>query len=367
MKYFTIFILSMMLFTTIFAQKITFSVNEIGEGSCYVIFDLTNNQVTATKSNGKTLFSHHIGQKKYDQILDVIGFSFSDNTAPVMKYNEHSDLVIISNKNYNIKYQKNNTPFLFKAQNNSSFSSSFLNLLSTIDGYKSNRTFTVNGVSFKMIYVQGGTFTMGATPEQGGDAESDERPAHGVTLSSYYIGETEVTQELWQAVMGSNPSYYKENNKPVECVSFNDCVDFISKLNAKTGQNFRLPTEAEWEYGARGGNKSKGYKYSGSDNLDNVAWFDGNGKTQTHDVATKKANELGIYDMSGNVWEWCSDSYGKFSSDSQTNQHKSDSDSYRRISRGGSWYNINRYCRVANRYSIVPTYRSYNQGLRLAL
>ena len=173
-----------------------------------------------------------------------------------------------------------------------------------------NKVFTVNGVSFKMIAVKGGTFTMGATSEQTG-AESDESPTHSVTLSDYYIGETEVTQELWSAVMGSNPSEFPGNmQRPVEMVSWNDSQTFISRLNELTGETFRLPTEAQWEYAARGGNKAQGRLYSGSDAIDDVAWYYDNSGGMTHPVKTKAPNELGIYDMTGNVYEWCSDWYG---------------------------------------------------------
>ena len=228
-----------------------------------------------------------------------------------------------------------------------------------------DRIFTVGSVTFKMIRVDGGTFTMGATSEQGNDAYDDEKSAHQVTLSSYYIGETEVTQALWQAVMGSNPSYFSGSNKPVESVSWNDCQDFIRRLNALTGENFRLPTEAEWEFAARGGNKSWGYKYAGSNNIDNVAWYYNNSNAKgenssdygTHNVATKSPNELGLYDMSGNVWEWCQDWYGSYSSGSQTNF---------RVSRGGSWFNSARDCRVSNRDDRIPDHRD-GLGLRLAL
>ena len=154
-----------------------------------------------------------------------------------------------------------------------------------------------------MVEVRGGTFTMGATSEQEVDAFGDEKPAHEVTLSDYYIGKTEVTQALWKAVMGNNPSYFEGENLPVECISWHDCKTFISKLNALTGKNFRMPTEAEWEYAARGGSKSRGYKYSGSNTLDDVAWYSGNSDSETHEVGTKSPNELGLYDMSGNVSE----------------------------------------------------------------
>ena len=246
-----------------------------------------------------------------------------------------------------------------------------------------DRSFTVGGVTFKMIAVEGGTFTMGATSEQGSDAVSDEKPTHSVTLSSYSIGETEVTQALWQAVMGQNPTsdgsqwsstYGLGGNYPAYYVSWNDCQDFIRRLNALTGENFRLPTEAEWEYAARGGNKSRGYKYAGSNTLGNVAWYWDNIPSQssgsagygTQVVATKSPNELGLYDMSGNVWEWCQDWYGSYSSGSQTNPTGPGSGDYR-VYRGGSWYSLARDCRVSHRYSDAPSYRYSNIGLRLAL
>ena len=230
-----------------------------------------------------------------------------------------------------------------------------------------NQTITVNGVSFKMIAVKGGTFQMGATSEQGSDANSDEKPVHNVTLSDYYIGETEVTQELWEAVMGTNPSYHSGYpQRPVEQVSWNDCQEFIKKLNQLTGRNFRLPTEAEWEYAARGGKKSLDYKYSGSDIVGVIACYNSNSGLQTHDVKTKQANELGIYDMSGNVWEWCQDWYGSYSSGSQTNPTGPSSGSYR-VFRGGSWYNDTEYCRVSYRYNDYPGSRFNDLGYRLCL
>ena len=245
---------------------------------------------------------------------------------------------------------------------------SFVTLLGDEDeNLGTNQTFNVNGVSFTMIAVEGGTFQMGATSEQGSDAGSDESPVHSVTLSSYYIGETEVTQELWEAVMGSNPSYFSGYpQRPVESVSWNDCQEFITKLNNLTGKNFRLPTEAEWEYAARGGNKSNGYKYSGSNTIDDVAWYTDNSSSKTHDVKTKQVNELGIYDMSGNVWEWCQDWYGSYSSGSQTNPTGPASGSGR-VRRGGSWGNYAEFCRVSNRSDYYPDYSTYDLGLRLSL
>ena len=250
----------------------------------------------------------------------------------------------------------------------------------------SEQTFNVNGVEFKMIKVEGGTFIMGATPEQGRDASSWEKPVHSVTLSDYYIGETEVTQELWQAIMGSNPSWFQgDNQRPVENVSWDDCQEFIKELNRLTGKEFRLPTEAEWEYAARGGKYSKDYdKYSGSNYADEVAWYFRNSgdkylsgewnddsiienNCKTHPVKTKKANKLGLYDMSGNVYEWCNDWYGNYQRYSQTNPTGPSKGGKRRVLRGGSWNYDDRLVRVSIRFSYTPDSRNGNCGLRLAL
>ena len=229
-------------------------------------------------------------------------------------------------------------------------------------------TFRVKGVEFKMIKVEGGTFRMGATSEQGSNI-GDGEPVHSVTLSDYYIGETEVTQELWQAVMGSNPSYFEgDNQRPVENVSWNDCQKFIKELNRLTGKNFRLPTEAEWEYAARGGKYSKDYvyKYSGSNNSDEVAWYWWNSDRTTHSVKTKEANKLGLYDMSGNVYEWCNDRYGDYQSNSQTNPTGPSEGGFR-VLRGGSWSSLDGVVRVSYRNGDTPGSRDFYSGLRLAL
>lgn len=230
------------------------------------------------------------------------------------------------------------------------------------------QTITVGDVSFNMIRVDGGTFTMGATSEQGSDAYKDEKPTHQVALSPYYIGETEVTQALWETVMGKNPSLHEGDNRPVEYVTWKDCQKFIKKLNKWTGLNFRLPTEAEWEYAARGGNKSKGYKYSGSNKIIDVAWFYNNSKGQTHDIKTKQANELGLYDMSGNVWEWCQDWYGSYDSNMQTNPIGASSGS-NFVLRGGSSSDFATSCRVSRRNNFPLDFNStsFKIGLRLAL
>ncbi len=224
------------------------------------------------------------------------------------------------------------------------------------------KTYTANGVQFQMVSVEGGTFQMG------GDMNDNEKPVHEVKLNGFSIGQTEVTQELWEAVMGTNPSNWKGLKLPMERVSWNDCQTFITKLNSLTGQQFRLPTEAEWEYAARGGNQSKGYTYSGSDNLEDVAWYTSNSGSKTHEVATKSPNELGIYDMSGNVWEWCQDWYGSdYYSSSVTNNPKGPDSGSRRVGRGGCWGDDTWSCRVAGRSNGMPTGKGSNVGFRLAL
>ena len=239
---------------------------------------------------------------------------------------------------------------------------------------ESMETFTVNGVTFVMMRVEGGTFTMGATPEQGSDASSREKPAHEVTLSSYCIGQTEVTQELWQAVMGNNPSYFVGYQHPVERVSWEDCQQFITMLNQLAERNFRLPTEAEWEFAARGGNRGMGYKYAGSNDLASVGWYSyndswgskGYGEHGTHNVATRLPNELDLFDMSGNVHEWVQDWYGGYTTGAQTDPTGPVTGS-ERVYRGGNWYFDEWFCRVSFRNSLIPSYTSYGIGLRLAL
>ena len=226
-------------------------------------------------------------------------------------------------------------------------------------------TYTVNGVSFVMVFVEGGTFVMGATDEQGADAESNEYPTHSVTLSDYCIGETEVTQALWQAVMGNNPSVYEGANLPVVNVCWNDVQDFISRLNNLTGENFMLPTEAEWEYAARGGSKSNGYKYSGSNDIGTVAWYGNNSPSHAQPVKTKAPNELGLYDMSGNVFEWCQDGYGSYSSYPQTNPTGPSADAYLRMYRGGSYVYVAKRCRVSYRQNASRTNSFRDLGFRL--
>ena len=214
-------------------------------------------------------------------------------------------------------------------------------------------TITVNGVSFDMVRVEGGTFRMGS------DDYDWEKPVHSERVNDFYIGSTEVTQDLWVAVMEENPSYFKGGNLPVEQVSWDCCQEFCKRLSDLTGRNFRLPTEAEWEYAARGGNRSRGYEYSGSNDIGTVAWYYDNSNFKTHPVASKNPNELGLYDMSGNVWEWTSDFY---SSDYRVERGGPD-----RVYRGGSWSFDAVGCRSAWRDRLRPYGGGFNHGLRLAL
>ena len=216
-------------------------------------------------------------------------------------------------------------------------------------------TFTVKGVTFNMILVKGGTFVMGATPEQGKAAKKDEKPSHKVTLSDYYIGETEVSQALYEAVMGKNPSDSVGADLPVESLDGGDCDDFAEKLSELTGRKFRLPTEAEWEYAARGGNKSKGYKYAGTNNLADADW--GDDDNLTHPVKGKTPNELGIYYMSGNVFEYCADDYAPYKKGNQTNPKVEYKGTKGQVIRGG---------RVSER-SYTSGYVFRNLGFRIVM
>jgi formylglycine-generating enzyme required for sulfatase activity len=211
-----------------------------------------------------------------------------------------------------------------------------------------------------MIFVEGGTFQMGSN-----SGEEDEKPEHSVTLSSFNIGKYEVTQAQWNSVMGNNPSHFSGcDDCPVETVSWNDVQDFIRKLNAQTGRNYRLPTEAEWEYAAKGGKKSKGFTYSGSNDLNSVAWNSDNSGDKTHVVGSKQANELGVYDMTGNVWEWCFDWYGTYSTYREIDPTGASSGE-NRVLRGGCWFSNASFCRISNRIRDDEDGRYYNCGFRL--
>jgi len=233
------------------------------------------------------------------------------------------------------------------------------------------KSFVVNGVSFNMIKVDAGTFTMGMIEGDKLGASHLETP-HEVTLTKdFYLAETECTQALWTAVMGTNPSRFKGDNKPVDKIEWDDAKAFIEKLNEITGEQFRLPTEAEWEYAAKGGNKSKGYLYAGSDSLGEVAWYAGNAVFEnnqpghgTHPVGMKKPNELGLYDMTGNVWEWCEDQFAFYTDEPQTDPLIID-DRCPSVFKGGGWDFLDDYCRSS--YHYLPANRYYDVGFRLCL
>ncbi len=217
----------------------------------------------------------------------------------------------------------------------------------------------------EMVFVQGGTFQMGCGNEQRG-CYYYEKPSHSVTVSDFSIGKYEVTQAQWQAVMDTNPSRFKGDNLPVDNVNWNDTQEFIQKLNAMTGKNYRLPTEAEWEYAARGGNKSKGYIYSGSNNVDDVAWYRDNSDS-THATGTKLSNELGIYDLTGNVWEWCFDAHTDYPDSAQINPVVVAYSNSLRMLRGGDWNGDAKYVRVTYRNWASPNYHTNEFGFRLVL
>ena len=234
-----------------------------------------------------------------------------------------------------------------------------------------DRTIMVGDVEFKMIYVKGGTFRMGATEGQGTGAYDNEYPVHIVDLDDYYIGETEVTQELWQTVMDGemNPSWYEQApTKPVQNLSRADCLVFISRLNKLTGLTFVLPTEAQWEYAARGGKYNQDKMFAGSDNIDEVGWYAFNSDSEVHEVAQKLPNELGLYDMTGNVWEWCSDYFSEdYYSQSPKENPTGPVSGERFVFRGGSIYTNERNSRVAVRNHHTNDHNYGDIGLRLVL
>ena len=378
-KIFLFFVLQMLAFT-LHAQTFTFNMDDANDESkkITVTVNTSSQNVTAT-SGGSTLFSfsyygHYIYKEKNRIGLSPVQGGTVDVNASTSNY------FIVIRDNGNILVCLNGKEYPMRSVDNFSTLSTYVQLAKALNlpphSYASNHIFTVNGVSFTMIYVQGGTFTMGATSEQGHPIDN-EKPAHSVTLSSYMIGQTEVTQALWQAVMGNNPSRFTgDNRRPVEKVSWNDCQEFLRKLNSITGEHFRLPTEAEWEFAARGGNKSKGYMYSGNNNLDSVAWYwDNSGKYLrenspnygTHIVGTMQPNELDIYDMSGNVWEWCNQYFHNYSAICITNPQENHPKDYDLIIfRGGSWKFDKWFCRVTFRNDSRMDNIKDDLGFRLA-
>lgn len=231
-------------------------------------------------------------------------------------------------------------------------------------GAQTSKAQIIQNLLNNMVRVEGGTYMMGRNMGTDKEVKEDETPAHEVTLSDYYIGKYEVTQEEWEAVMGTNPAKFKDPKRPVEQVGWQDCVDFAEKLSRLTGKKFRLPTEAEWEYAARGGKLSKDYKYAGSNDADEVAWYVSNCGGETHPVGQKKPNELGLYDMSGNVWEWVSDWHGYYRPQPQTNPTGPHISS-EKVKRGGATGDDALQCRTTQRHFSLAWYRIPDLGCRV--
>ena len=326
-----------------------------------VFVNTDNFTVAATDDKGNKIYEH----KFYDHEKNdkgYIAFAFKPGQKPNFFENNDRYFFIASNMIVNTMEGPDNE-FLYKPVNTNEFTNSFRQLDEQLAKIVYNISFKVNGVRMKMTKVKGGTFRMGSDGEQ---ARPDEVPMHFVTLNDFYIGQTEVTQELWNAVMGNNPSKYKGDKLPVEQVSWDDCQAFVTRINAITGQRFRLPTEAEWEYAARGGDKSQGFTFAGSNNPNEVAWIHDNSSHTTHQVATLKPNELGIFDMSGNVWEWCQDWSANYT-DAITTNPKGAARGTHRILRGGAFCYQPQNCRVSTRNREMPSKSFYGLGLRLAL
>ncbi len=334
-------------------------------------------------NNGVAKTTLPVGQHSY--IVACDGYESEEGTVK-LKVSAPSNLQITLTKETAVLGGAGSTIERQQTSTSHSSTQNQINSVSTLpssnnSGYSSgssytsftNKTISIpvkDGISIEMVKVEAGTFMMGATSEMG-NPDLYEKPVHQVILTNdYYMGKFEVTQLLWQAVMGGNPSRYKGDNLPVVNVSWNDCQEFISKLNRITGRNFRLPTEAEWEYAARGGKKSWGYQYSGSNNLSDVAWYggiNGNSGSKPHPVGTKQANELGIYDMAGNVLEWCQDWHGSYSKEAQTNPIGAVK-GQEHVIRGGCWNYGANFCRSSYR-NINPPTIGHNSviGFRLVL
>ena len=316
-------------------------------------------------SNGVARITLPVGQHTY--IVASDGYE-SEEGMVKLKASAPSDLqirlskeVTVAVSNANDVMQDNVSTSSTSSSQSATTSSGFSSTSSVSFGSNEISIPVMNGISIDMVKVEAGTFMMGA--ETG-----DETPRHMVKLTKdYYIGKYEVTQRLWQCIMDENPSKFKANNLPVESVSWNDCQRFIQRLNQLTGRHFRLPTEAEWEYAALGGNKSKGYIFSGGNNVDGIGWYSKNCNGTTQPVGMKKPNELGIYDMSGNVSEYCVDQYDKYEADFQVNPIGGGI-FIARVLRGGAWNkDFDWYLRVKTRSKVSPDTRGIYSGLRLVL
>lgn len=332
-----------------------FSIQQLADGCIIATSNVADIKLSSCKRNSDILDSVRIElriDEKIDNLNSVIqtlDYSFLSNKGSFLTWKNGVIKVAVFNP-YHYKNFKIGILFAHDINANTS----------TVVSTYNSKIITVNGVVFQIIYVQGGEFLMGDPYRNG----NKDYTIHKVTLSPFYIGKTEVTQELWQAVMGSNPSHNKNPQHPVETISWEQCQTFIGKLNFLTGLSFRLPTEAEWEFAARGGTKSKGYMFAGSNNLEEVAWCVSNCK-RTHKVGTRRANELGLYDMTGNVYEWCNDWYDIYTARPQQDPKGPENGRYH-VLRGGGCQNGHKDCYVWSRdrsgTGVLPFY-----GLRLAL
>jgi len=301
------------------------------------------------------------------------GFIYATSENPVM---ENATKVVCERGtgeySETLRNLTHNTRYYFRAYATNSQGTAYGDVLSFSTLPKNVLNVNVNGVVMTMVLVEGGTFTMGAESSDN-EAQSYEKPAHNVTLDSYYIGLCEVSQEVWEAVVNGhvptleeNPNWNTERFMPKAMVSYNECVEFIAKLNEITGMEFSLPTEAQWEYAARGGKNSLNYKYAGSNDIESVCWYYDNALSNVAMVGSKAPNELGLFDMCGNVNEWCADWYDYYSSDDQTNPVGPDSGKMR-VMRGGSVINTYDMCRITHRFGGEPKSHFFFVGFRLAL
>lgn len=347
----------------LFAQgKYVFSVKDNQSGSIHSVeINLSDCSISATDSKGEKLYVYHFyGHEKNKK--GRIAFAFKRGEKP--KFNDDSEnYFIMSSKMIVNTLDLPDVVYLYTPVNENEFLATFQRMENELSEFVYSQIFKVNGVEFKMMEVKGGTFRMGCDSQE---ARNDEMPIHFVSLSDYYIAQTEVTQELWTAVMTHNPSKFKGAQFPVEQVSWNDCQIFINKLNAITGQRFRLPTEAEWEYAAKGGNRTDGFLFAGNNQAEAVAWHNANANHSTHAVAQLKPNEALLYDMSGNVWEWCADWSANYP-DANLNNPTGAARGTHRIIRGGAYNDNPRELRTTTRNRVKPEEKFSLLGFRLAM
>lgn len=353
---------------TIVAQTYYLEMNE--QGKNFEVQINWESKILTLKDSAGVVFKEEIKEALVDKD-DKLGLSFKEGVTPIFEMSYEKRFFILLPEAIICNNKERNRTYVLRPVNARKYETDLNQLKNIIQNKvdaKENTVLTINirGVKFNMIHVKGGTFSMGATEEHVLNVQDKERPVHTVTLDDYYIGQTEVTQDLWEAVMEYNPSEYVGDKLPVEKVTWDECHQFTNKLKELTGLPFRLPTEAEWEYAARGGQRSKGFQFSGDSILNNVGWYNKNASKVTQYVGGKQMNELGIYDMSGNVWEFVEDWFGEYSEEPQTNPHGPETGTDH-ILRGGSTFTFDWVCRVSVRRDLLPDYKFKDIGLRLAL